>query len=119
MSDARVSPDEKLVAFFRHPPNVDDRGDVMLVDRSGQARALSTGWESLEGLAWAPSGKEVWFSSAESGEQYCARAVTVYCGTASTRIHDIASSGRALLSTPWRESRLTGILFWCFTTGPG
>jgi hypothetical protein len=112
MSDARVSPDGKQVAFFRHPPNVDDRGDVMLVDRSGQTRTLSAGWESLEGLAWAPSGKEVWFSSAESGEQYCARAVslsgkvrTVYCGTAATRIHDIAPSGRALLST--EEHRTT------------
>jgi eukaryotic-like serine/threonine-protein kinase len=112
MSDSRVSPDGKQVAFFRHPPNVDDRGDVMLVNRSGKARTLSAGWESLEGLAWAPSGKEVWFSSAESGEQYCVRAVslsgkvrTVYCGTASTRIHDIASTGRALLST--EEHRAT------------
>ena len=36
----------------------------MLVDRSGQLRTISSGWESLEGLAWAPSGKEIWFSAA-------------------------------------------------------
>ncbi|MGO9125952.1 MAG: protein kinase domain-containing protein [Terriglobales bacterium] len=106
ISDLRVSPDGKQVALFRHPPNIDDRGDVVLLDRSGHMRTLSAGWESLEGLAWAPSAKEVWFSAAESGEQYCIHAVTlsgkertVYCGTAPTRIHDIASSGRALLST--------------------
>jgi len=106
ISEVRGSPVGKQVALFRHPPNVDDRGDVLLVDRSGQKRTLSTGWESLEGLAWAPSGKEVWFSAAESGEQYCIHAVsmtgkqrTVYCGTAPTRILDIASSGRALIST--------------------
>lgn len=106
ISDARVSPDGQQIALFRHPPNVDDRGDVVLLDRSGKMRVLSPGWESLEGLAWAPSGKEVWFSAAESGEQYCIRAVslsgkqrTVHCGTAPTRIHDISSSGSALVST--------------------
>ena len=112
MSDMRVSPDGKQVALFRHPPNVDDRGDLLLVDRSGQVRTVSSGWESLEGLAWAPSGKEIWFSAADSGEQWCIHAVTlsgkqrlVYCGTAPTRILDIASSGRALVST--EESRGT------------
>ena len=106
MSDLRVSPDGQKVAFFRHPPNIDDRGDVVLIDRSGKTSVLSSGWESLEGLAWAPSGKEVWFSSAESGEEYCVRAVTlsgklrtVHCGTAPTRLHDISSSGSALVST--------------------
>ena len=110
ISEVRVSPDGKQVALFRHPPNPDDRGDVVLFDRSGHSRTVSTGWESLEGLAWAPSGKEIWFSAAESGEQYCIHAVslsgkqrTVYCGTAPTRILDIASSGRALVST--EESR--------------
>jgi Tol biopolymer transport system component len=112
MSDMRVSPDGKQVALFRHPPNVDDRGDLVLVDRSGQMKTLSSGWESLEGLAWAPSGKEIWFSAAVSGEQWCIHAVTlsgkqrtVYCGTAPTRIVDIAASGRALVST--EESRGT------------
>jgi eukaryotic-like serine/threonine-protein kinase len=106
LSEARVSPDGKQVALFRHPPNPDDRGDVVLFDRSGHSRTLSTGWESLEGLAWAPSGKEVWFSAALSGDQYCIHAVslsgkerTIYCGTAPTRILDIAPSGRALVST--------------------
>src|SRR5208282_5129001 len=71
MSDPRVSPDGTEVALFRHPFDPDDRGDLVLLDRSGKLRTLSTGWESLEGLAWAPSGKEIWFSAAESGEQWC------------------------------------------------
>jgi hypothetical protein len=105
LSDLRVSPDGKQVALFRHPPNQDDRGVVLLVDRSGKVSTISAGWESLEGLAWAPSGKEVWFSGAESGEQYCIRAVslsgkqrTVYCGTSPTIMHDITASGRTLVS---------------------
>lgn len=106
LSDLRVSPDGSHVALFRHPPNGDDRGDVIVLDRSGQLRELSTGWESLEGLAWAPSGKEIWFSAAERGEQYCIRAVTldgkqrtVYCGMSPTLLQDIASTGRALVSS--------------------
>jgi Tol biopolymer transport system component len=112
LSDLRVSPDGQQVALFRHPSAAtDDRGDVVLLDRAGNLRTLSPGWESLEGLAWSPSGKEIWFSSAASGEEYCIRAVTlagklhtVYCGTAATRIHDANSSGRTLLST--EESRV-------------
>jgi len=105
ISNLRLSPDGEHVAFFRHPPNTDDRGDVMMMDRAGKMRALEEGWSSLEEMAWAPSGKEVWFSGAEAGSESCIRAVslegkhrTVYCGTTSTRIHDIAASGRTLVS---------------------
>ena len=106
LSDIRVSPDGKYVAYFHHPPNLDDRGEVMIVDRDGHTKTLSSGWESLEGLAWSPSGNEVWFSAAESGEQYCIRAATlsakvrtVYCSAAPARILDVAPSGRAIIST--------------------
>jgi eukaryotic-like serine/threonine-protein kinase len=105
LSDLRVSPDGQHVALFRHPPNGDDRGDVILLDRSGHLQELSKNWESLEGLAWAPSGKEVWFSAAQTGEQYCIRAATlagkvrtVYCGMSPTLIHDISPTGRVLVS---------------------
>jgi hypothetical protein len=41
ISDERVSPDGQQIALFRHPPNVDDRGDVVLLDRSGKrARSI-------------------------------------------------------------------------------
>jgi Tol biopolymer transport system component len=105
ISNLRISPDGTQVAYFLHPPNSDDRGDLVLIDRSGHTRTLSSGWGSLEELAWAPSGKEIWFSGSETGSQYCIRTVTlsgklrtVYCGTSSTRIHDIAPTGRALVS---------------------
>ncbi len=107
LTDSRVSPDGKLVAFFHHSSAIsDNRGDVAVLDRTGHLRTLSTGWEALEGLAWSPSGKEIWFSAAGSGSQYCIHAVTlsakerlVYCGTTPTRIQDIAASGRALISS--------------------
>ena len=114
ISEIRVSPDGKKVALFRHPVSNDDRGDVIVVDRAGSIETLSKGWEALEGLAWAPSGKEIWFSAAQSGEQFCIHAVTVsghertvHCSTASTRIFDIAPSGRVLVSAEEREVGMT------------
>ncbi|MGB9492163.1 MAG: protein kinase [Terriglobales bacterium] len=114
ISELRVSPDGQRVALFHHPASNDDRGDVIVVDRAGHIETLSKGWEALEGLAWAPSGKEIWFSAAESGEQFCIHAVsvsgkqrTVHCSTASTRILDIAPSGRVLVSAEEREVGMT------------
>ncbi len=105
ISGMRISPDGNAVAYFQHPPNSDDRGDVVIVDRSGKQRTLSSGWESLENLAWSPSGKEIWFSGAENGEDYCIRAVTpsgkqrtVYCGTSPTLIHDALRNGMTLVT---------------------
>lgn len=111
ISDIRISPDGKHVAVFRHPPaSKDDRGNVLLVDREGNQRVISREWEALEGMAWVPSGKEVWYSAALSGNQYCIRASTpegkertVYCGTSGTRLHDIAASGRALVSSDLQQ----------------
>jgi eukaryotic-like serine/threonine-protein kinase len=106
MSGMRISPDGKRVAYFRHPENDDDRGDVMVIDRDGKQTTISSGWESLEGLAWAPSGNEVWFSGATSGEEYCIRAATLsgktrtmYCGTSPTMIQDALPNGRSLVSS--------------------
>jgi Tol biopolymer transport system component len=63
----RVSPAGDRIAFFDHEIWVDDRGSVAVVDLSGNKRTLSTGWESEEGLAWSPDGREVWFTAARVG----------------------------------------------------
>ena len=60
---ARLSPDLKYIAFQVHPVRGDDRGTVQIIDRTGKPIATSTQAWALEGLAWAPSGKEVWFSA--------------------------------------------------------
>ena len=53
----RLSPDGERVAYTSHPVPRDDRGSVMLVDRSGEQRLLSGEWGSLTGIAWSPSGE--------------------------------------------------------------
>ena len=63
----RVSPRGDRIAFFEHPVYPDDRGSVAVVDLSGKARTLSSGWETEQGLVWSPDGDEVFFTAAPAG----------------------------------------------------
>lgn len=66
-SDIRISPRGDLIAFLDHPLEGDDAGTVAVVDMSGKKRDLTSGWASLRGLAWDPSGDSLWFSGNEIG----------------------------------------------------
>jgi dipeptidyl aminopeptidase/acylaminoacyl peptidase len=60
----RASPDGRRVAFFEGPVRFGGPPDAMIivVDRSGKASTLTTGWSGL-GLAWNRSGSEIWFTA--------------------------------------------------------
>jgi Tol biopolymer transport system component len=114
----RVSPGGDLVAFADHPGRWDDGGTVAVVDRDGKKRTLSTSFSSLQGIAWAPSGKEIWFTASPianrglyavtlSGKQRLAVRVT-----GSLTIQDITRDGRMLIT---QDSLRNGVL----ARGPG
>jgi hypothetical protein len=67
IDDLRISPRGDQIAFLRHPIPHDDGGEVVLVSSDGKSRVLSSGWESVDGLAWHPSGQEIWFTAAQFG----------------------------------------------------
>jgi DNA-binding winged helix-turn-helix (wHTH) protein/Tol biopolymer transport system component len=67
IDDLRVSPRGDRVAFVKHPVPMDDGGDVVVAQTDGHSSVLSAGWESIEGLAWHPREREVWFTAAHSG----------------------------------------------------
>jgi Tol biopolymer transport system component len=67
LSDVRVSPSGNEVAFIEHLVMGDDGGNIAAIDGKGARRTLSTGWASASGLAWAPTGREIWFTAARSG----------------------------------------------------
>jgi Tol biopolymer transport system component len=67
IDDLRISPRGGQIAFLRHPIPHDDGGEVVLVSPDGKPRVLSSGWESVDGLAWHPSGQEIWFTAAQFG----------------------------------------------------
>jgi len=77
ISHPRISPDGKWVAFIEHPQRRDDMGSVVVVDLNGVKKTLSDGWESAQGLAWSPSGEEVWFTSARVSSDRFLNAVSL------------------------------------------
>jgi serine/threonine protein kinase/dipeptidyl aminopeptidase/acylaminoacyl peptidase len=106
----RFSPDGSQIAFENHPILGNDDGSVDLVDLDGNHRMLSA-YASVEGLAWNPDGKELWFAATRTGGW----ADTVFAMTTagkertilslpSVRLHDISKDGRVLLShETWRR----------------
>jgi Tol biopolymer transport system component len=67
ISDAAVSPDGKMIAYFDHPNAGDTRGYVAVTDLTGKAKRLTTEWSDLTGLAWSRSGDEIWFTGSDAG----------------------------------------------------
>jgi sugar lactone lactonase YvrE len=49
---------------MEHPDEMTNIGGIILLDLSGHTRVLTPSDSQLveEGLAWAPSGKEIWFT---------------------------------------------------------
>jgi eukaryotic-like serine/threonine-protein kinase len=103
ISDLRFSPDGKYLAFATHDNASDDRGNVVIIRSTGEAVATSPLFESLQGLAWTPSGDEVWFTSPlESGVVHAfsisGKTRTSFAVPGRLRLFDIAPSGQLLLS---------------------
>jgi Tol biopolymer transport system component len=81
ISHPKISPDGKWVAFADHEnPLGDDEGSVAVIAADGsdnnKDRKLSSGWLSIEGILWSPSGDEVWFTSSNSGSAENPHAIT-------------------------------------------
>jgi len=105
VTSMRISPAGDLIAFTEHPLRDDDAGLVRVVDMSGNVRSLTSRWSSLNGVAWSPSGREIWFTAAESGIDRSLRAVSldgrerlVFSAPGVLRLLDVSRNGRVLLS---------------------
>ena len=114
ISHARISPDGARVAFVDHAYYRADGGKIAVVDASGNKKTLSSQYVSVQGLAWRPDGKEVWFTGTKSGSSRELRAVTldgkertVFLGTGTLTLHDISRDGRILLARDdWRAGMI-------------
>jgi Tol biopolymer transport system component len=106
ISHPRISPKGDLVAFMDHQIQWDNRGWVAVVDGTGKKTVLSGEWQGEEGLAWSPSGSEIWFTATKPGQIDSLYAVTlsgrerpVLRMTSKLILHDIARDGRVLLTS--------------------
>jgi len=104
------------VAFLEHPVYDDDRGWVALIDADGKHHKLTKEFPGTRGLAWTPSGKEIWFGAADFGNDQQILAVTlsgkqrqVLAAPKRLRLLDIAADGRVLLSGEEYRSEIAGI----------
>jgi DNA-binding winged helix-turn-helix (wHTH) protein/Tol biopolymer transport system component len=115
LSDLRVSPKGDRIAFAEHPVALDDGGRVMSVDVSSkETRALSSGWDSIEGLAWPASEREVWFTAAKSGIERSLMAAaldghirTVAQMPGGMELRDISPSGKVLIDRSTQRMTMT------------
>ncbi|MGD0267993.1 MAG: protein kinase [Candidatus Sulfotelmatobacter sp.] len=105
ISHLRFSPQGDRIAFMDHPVLWDDRGSVSIIDLAGNVTMLSAGWESEDGLAWGPDGKEVWFTGVEKGlsrdlhaVNMSGRARKILDLPSGMTLEDVAPDGRVLVS---------------------
>jgi Tol biopolymer transport system component len=80
ISDPKISPDGKWIAFADHEnPGGDDEGSVAIIGADGitKEKKLASGFLSVEGLLWSATGDEVWFTASSSGSALNLRAVSL------------------------------------------
>jgi len=105
------------VAFILFP-----LGDVMLVGTDGKAVTLSRGWvSSINGLAWSPSDREIWFSGERDSDNQALYAVTpdgkerlIYRAPSQLYLADISIDGKVLFN---RQTSRFGYAAWDAQTG--
>jgi eukaryotic-like serine/threonine-protein kinase len=113
VSRVRLSSDGGHLALAEHPIMDDDRGLVTILDRAGKRVAATEEWASLDGIAWAPGGREVWFTASLVGADNAVRALSldgrvriVLSGMGRLVLHDLAPDGRALLERATLRSEM-------------
>jgi DNA-binding winged helix-turn-helix (wHTH) protein/dipeptidyl aminopeptidase/acylaminoacyl peptidase len=105
ISAVRISPCGDEVAFLEHPVRDDDGGRVRIVNTAGRSRILTPDWSSAEGLAWSPSGSEIWFTASDEGVSRTLYSVSrtgqirqLSKQPSSLRLLDVSRDGRVLLA---------------------
>ncbi len=80
ISEPRISPDGKWIAFGDHEnPGGDDEGSVSVIaaDGTSKEKKLASGFLSIEGIVWSTTGDEVWFTASNTSSALNPRAVTL------------------------------------------
>src|ERR1039458_6212782 len=104
VSHVRFSPLGDWLAIADHVPGGDD-GRVVIIDPQGNRKSSSSFYSSVEGLAWTPNGKEVWFSAVPAGAARSIYALDlsgkerlIYRSPGGLTIHDISRTGLVLMT---------------------
>lgn len=119
ISSPRFSPKGDRLAFIDHNLLGDDGGTISVVDLSGKKSDLTIRYASAFGLAWSPSGDEVWFTATATGFSRSLHGVTLsgkvrelLSAPGTLTLHDVGGEGRALISRDQQRAGALGL-------GPG
>jgi eukaryotic-like serine/threonine-protein kinase len=117
VSDPRFSPRGDRIAFIDHPLLGDDGGVVSVIDLNGKKSDLTERWASAIGLAWNPSGDEIWFTATATGFSRSLRGVTLsgknrelLTAPGTLTLHDTGAGGRALISRDALRAGAVGLV---------
>jgi serine/threonine protein kinase len=118
ISHVRVSPRGDRIAFADHALWADNVGAVSVVDLSGNKKAVTDIWAGgVSGLAWAPSGEEIWFTASDGVSHLSLHAVDLegrqrilLAAPTDVVLFDVSREGRLLLGreTPRRAIEVLG-----------
>jgi len=104
VSHVRFSPRADLIAIADHVPNGDD-GRVVILDRNGNIKIASSFFITVQGVAWSPDEKEVWFTASKEGSSRALYAMNlsgkerlVLRVPGVLTMQDITRNGRVLLT---------------------
>jgi eukaryotic-like serine/threonine-protein kinase len=117
LSFGRISPKGDRIAFFDHPGRIDDGGSLVVVDLSGQKTTLAGPFNTAQGIAWAPDGREVWFTASHSlarslwGVSLSGKLRAIAAVPGNLTVRDISKAGRVLVTHD--QERMSA-----FATGP-
>ena len=100
------SPRGDRLAFIEYPLISDEAGALKIIDLEGRVTTLSSGWRTVRGVDWSPSGDEIWVSASDQGRRCSLYAVSL-TGTKRLLFHppgdvmllDLFKDHRALLVT--------------------
>ncbi len=94
LSNVRVSPDGRLVAFLAHPQTGDNVGSVRVVDTTGKLRL--SGAENQRTVAWSPRGDEVWSSPPFEATSLSGKTRVLWNSPGFDFIGDVSRDGKVL-----------------------
>jgi serine/threonine protein kinase/Tol biopolymer transport system component len=107
VSHVRFSPSGQFLAIADHVVDGDD-GRVVIIDAHGNIKASSSFYSSVQGLAWSPDGKQVWFSAVPAGSARSIYALDfsgkdkerlIYRAPGGLTMQDISRTGLILLTS--------------------
>ncbi len=97
--DLRASPDGRRFAFVEVGHRATNFGPIVIMDADGSLRRLGLSG-NLQGLAWSPDGREIWFAREASIVAVDLDGNERLVATFPQRVvlHDVAPDGRVLLA---------------------